>query len=162
MMNEKLVKALNEQIAFEFESAYLYLAMAIKMKDNKYPGYGLWLQKQYEEEMGHAMKFISYLEDRDEKPQLQDIVIPKVTFDVPLDVAKAVLKHEQLVTTKINGLYKLALAEEDYATQQLLGWYITEQVEEEANARDIIDNFTFAGENRASQMLVDSKLGARQ
>ena len=161
-MTNNIVKALNEQINFEFESAYLYLAMSIGMKEAKYPGFGAWLDKQYKEELEHAHKLIAFVEDCDENVVLENIAIPTGSYTDPVVVAKAVLAHEQHVTKRIHAICGLAFDEKDYATHNLLSWFVTEQVEEEANARNIIDMFTFAGDNRASQMLVDSKLGARQ
>lgn len=161
-MNEKIAKALNEQVIFELNSAYLYLAMSLAMSDAKLSGFSAWLRLQYQEEMEHAFKFISYLEDRNQSVTLGDIKAHAVTFTEPLEVAKAVLAHEQLITSKINDLYSLAMGEHDYATVQFLNWFIGEQVEEEANARDLVDQFTFAGDNKASQLFVDAKLGNRQ
>lgn len=160
-MNSKIVKALNEQINFEFESAYLYLAMSIGMKEAKYPGFGAWLDKQYQEELEHAHKLIAFVEECDENVVLENIAIPTGSYVDPLAVAKAVLAHEQHVTKRIHAIYAIAFEEKDFASHNFLSWFITEQVEEEANARNIIDLFTFAGDSRATQMLVDSKLGGR-
>lgn len=161
-MNELMVKAINEQIKYEFESAYLYLAMSVAMKDNFYNGYGNWLQKQYQEELEHAHKFISFLQERGEKVELSTINIEPWAGNDPLEIAKESLAHEKFVTSKINDLYEMALNQKDWATKEFLGWYVTEQVEEEANASDIVEMFTIAAGNRATEMLVDSKLGARQ
>lgn len=161
-MNKTMRDALNAQIDFEFESAYMYLAMAICMREEKYPGFGKWLQMQYQEELAHAHKLIDFVEECDQTVVIKDIKMHKITSKDPLVIAKAVLKHEQMVTSKIHALYEQAYEEKDYATHQMLSWFVAEQVEEEANARNIIDMFTFAGESRASQMLVDSKLGGRQ
>lgn len=161
-MNKKIAKALNDQIVFEFDSAYLYLAMSLAMTDAKMPGFAKWLRVQYEEEMQHGYKLLTYLQERDETVVLGDIKASKITQDSALEIAKAVLAHEQAVSSKIGELYELAMKEKDFATVQLLGWFISEQVEEEANARDLIDQFTFAGDNKTAQLFVDSKLGGRQ
>ena len=78
-------------------------------------------------------------------------------MDNPLEVAKAVLAHEQMITSKIHALYGLAQEEKDYATVEFLSWFVKEQVEEEASARGIIDQFTFAGDSKSSQLFVDAK-----
>ncbi len=161
-MNKKLAKALNEQVIFELNSAYLYLALSLAMSDAKMSGFAAWLRVQYQEEMDHAFKFISYLGDRNESVTLGDIKAQASKIDEPLKVAKAVLAHEELITSKINDLYELATEEKDYATVQFLNWFITEQVEEEATARNLVDEFTFAGDSKASQLFVDAKLGGRQ
>ena len=83
------------------------------------------------------------------------------TSNLLLKAAEIVLSHEQLISGKINELYALATAEKDYATVNFLDWFVNEQVEEEAIARDLVDEFTFAGDSRASQLFVDSKLNAQ-
>lgn len=161
-MNTKIAKALNEQVIFEFNAAYLYLAMSLAAADEKYNGFSAWLRFQYTEEMGHAEKFIKYLSDRDQSVTLGDIKAQAFKFKTPLDTAKAVLAHEEMITSKIGELYGLATKENDYATVEFLSYFVKEQVEEEANARDLVDQFTFAGDNKPSQLFVDAKLGGRQ
>ncbi len=161
MMNQKIAKALNEQVIFEFNSAYLYLALSLTMADARFKGFSAWLRFQYQEEMDHAFKFVDYLENRGESVTLGDIKATAISESDPLKVAKMVYAHEQLITGKINDLYALAVAEKDYATVNFLNWFVTEQVEEEANARDLVDEFTFAGDSTSSQLFVDSRLGSR-
>lgn len=160
-MNQKLAKALNEQVIFELNSAYLYLSLSLAMADVRFKGFSSWLRLQYQEEMEHAFKFIDYLASRGESVTLGDIKAKAVEVTEPLKVANMVLAHEQLITGKINDLYALAIEEKDYATMNFLNWFITEQVEEEENARDLVDEFTFAGESTSSQYLVDARLGER-
>lgn len=161
-MNKKIVAALNKQIAFEMESAYLYLAMSLRMNEEKLPGYGAWLMKQYEEEMMHAFKMITYLQDQDQPVELATLKPAKVSQTTGLEIAKSVLTHEKAVTAKINDLYTLALEERDYATREFLGWFVTEQVEEEKTARSVIDLFEFAGDNKSAILFVDAQLAGRQ
>lgn len=161
-MNKNITKALNEQVIFEFNSAYLYLALSLAMADARFKGFSAWLRLQYQEEMEHAFKIIDYLESRNETTTLGDIKAQAIKEDNPLKVAQMVYNHEQVITGKINDLYALATEEKDYATVNFLNWFITEQVEEEASARDLVDEFTFAGDSRASQLFVDARLGERQ
>ena len=161
MMNQKIAKALNEQVIFEFNSAYLYLALSLPMADARFKGFSAWLRFQYQEEMDHAFKFVDYLESRGESVTLGDIKATAISESDPLKVAKMVYAHEQLITGKISDLYTLAAEEKDYATVNFLNWFVTEQVEEEANARDLVDEFTFAGDSTSSQLFVDSRLGSR-
>ncbi|KAF1679155.1 ferritin [Veillonella sp. R32] len=161
-MNKNIAKALNEQVIFEFNSAYLYLALSLAMADARFKGLSAWLRLQYQEEMDHAFKIIDFLESRNETTTLGDIKAQAVKEDNPLKVAQMVYNHEQVITGKINELYALATEEKDYATVNFLNWFITEQVEEEASARDLVDEFTFAGDSRASQLFVDARLGNRQ
>ena len=161
-MNKKLVQALNEQVIFEFNSAYAYLALSLAMSEAKLTGFSNWLRFQYQEEMEHAHKFITFLQDRDQVVTLGDIKASATKVTSPLEAAKAILAHEEMISSKINELYALALEEKDFATVNFLAWFINEQVEEEATARDVVDQFTFAGDSKSSQLFVDSKLGSRQ
>lgn len=161
-MKESMVKAINEQIGYELDSAYLYLSMSIAMKDAFFNGYAAWLEKQYKEEMEHAHKLMSYLQERGQKIELRSINIKPWDGECPVEVAKATLAHEQFITSKINALYELAMEEKDWATKEFLAWYVTEQVEEEANANEVIDMFVLAGDHRGAQMMIDAKLAGRK
>ena len=79
----------------------------------------------------------------------------------PVEVIQEVLKHEQYVTASVNSLYELALVEKDYKTQNFLQWFINEQVEEEANDRDILDTFKYIDGN-AGLLILDKELGKRE
>lgn len=111
MMNQKIAKALNEQVIFEFNSAYLYLALSLTMADARFKGFSAWLRFQYQEEMDHAFKFVDYLESRGESVTLGDIKATAISESDPLKVAKMVYAHEQLITGKISDLYTLAAEE---------------------------------------------------
>lgn len=161
-LSEKLLHALNEQVKLELNSAYVYLGMSLNMSDAHFNGFSTWLRKQYEEEMAHAYKLISYIQGRKGKVELGAIAAYKEQYECPVETAKAVLAHEETVTRSIHALYELALAEKDLATQNLLQWYITEQIEEENTAQDVLDRFTMAKDNIGGLMIIDSQLGARQ
>lgn len=161
-MNQKVAQALNEQVIFEFNAASTYLALSLAMADANFKGFSAWLRAQYQEEVTHAFKFIDYLQSNNEKVTLGDVKNTASTLTNPLEVAKAVLDHEQMITGKIHNLYALALEEKDYATVSFLNWFVEEQVEEEANATDLVDQFTFAQDSRSAQLFLDSKLGSCQ
>lgn len=160
-MNNLVVKAVNDQIQAEMESAYSYLAMSLECNDKSLPGTADWLRKQYEEEMTHAMKLIEHVHSRGGSVTLQDIKIHKYTFNGMLNLFKDVLSHEKDITSKIHRLYELALAEKDYPLQMVLHWFINEQVEEEESCNAIIDRITMSGETGATLLLLDRSLGER-
>ncbi len=161
-LNEKVLAALNEQVKLELNSAYVYLGMSLDMADAHFNGYSTWLRKQYQEEMEHAYKLISYIQGRQGKVELGAIAAYKGAYTCPLETAKAVLAHEEAVTRSIHALYELADDEDDLATQNLIQWYITEQIEEESTAQDVIDRFAMTNGNIGGMMIIDSQLGARQ
>ena len=127
-MNQKVAQALNEQVIFEFNAASTYLALSLAMADANFKGFSAWLRAQYQEEVTHAFKFIDYLQSNNEKVTLGDVKNTASTLTNPLEVAKAVLAHEQMITSKIHNLYALALEEKDYATVSFLNWFVEEQV----------------------------------
>lgn len=162
MFNRNLEAAINDQIKHELYSAYLYLSMSAFAESNNMPGSAKWLAKQAQEEQGHAMKFFAYLHDRGAKVTLQAIPQPPTEFTSLLDIFEQVKEHEGKVTGLINRLYEIALKENDYASQIMLQWFITEQVEEEKNAAMIVDALRSLGTQGTALFMVDRWLGERQ
>jgi ferritin len=162
MLNKPLLDALNEQINFELSSAYLYLSMSAHFEGENLGGFAHWMQVQYQEETEHAMKFFHYVYDRGGKVLLKAIPQPAAKFKTPLDIFKQVLEHEQKVTSLIHKLYEIATKEKDYAAQNFLQWFISEQVEEEKNATEIINMLEMIGNAPVSLMMADRQLGARK
>jgi ferritin len=160
-MNKKVEDAINKQINAEIYSAYLYLAMAAYFDGEGLEGFSNWMKIQAQEEMTHAMKFYRYVFERGGKVVMDAIEKPNGEYGSSLEVFEEVLKHEQLVTSLINGLYELAVDEKDYAFQSMLKWFIDEQVEEEGNAQQIIDQVKLAGEKGPGLFMLDKELGAR-
>lgn len=161
MISKTLQDAINEQIRHEINSAYLYLAMSLYAQSVNLPGVGSWLRVQWQEELGHAMKFAGILADRGGRVALQAIEKPPADYKSPLDVFQQVLAHEQKITALINRLYEAALKENDYATQVELQWFIGEQVEEEKTAAGIVEQLKMVGESGPPLIMLDRQLAAR-
>jgi len=161
MLAKKVQDALNNQIQAEMASGYLYLAMAAYCEGMNLKGFGHWLRAQYNEEVGHAMKMFDYVIERGGQVVLQAIEAPPAEFGSPAEVFAKVLAHEQHVTARINALYELAVAEKDYATQIFLQWFISEQVEEEGSAGEIIERMKLAGDKGSALVWLDKELGKR-
>ena len=162
MLNQKIQDAINEQINKELYSAYLYLSMATQFDAQHLPGFAHWLRVQYREESEHALKFYRYVNERGGRVLLTAIDAPPTEFGSPLDAFTTVLEHEQKVTGLINALYELALEEKDYATQNLLRWYIDEQVEEEDSASRVVETLKFIGDKSSALIMLDHELGHRE
>ncbi len=161
-LSKKMESAINKQIQAESYSAYLYLAMAAYCDAVNMPGYAHWLREQCEEEIAHAMKFYHYVVERGGRVVWEAIQQPPVEFASPLAVAEEVYTHEQKVTGLIHALYETAVAENDYASQVFLQWYINEQVEEENHARTILEQFKMLGDHPNGLFLLDRQLGERE
>ena len=161
MLSEKMQEALNIQINKEIYSAYLYLSMAAYCESINLKGFASWMTVQVQEELSHAQKFFNYLPERGAKVILQPIDGPQIEWDSTLAVFEHVYEHEQLVTSLINGLVKLARAEDDYATESFLKWFIDEQVEEEASASEVVEKLKLAGDRGGGLFMLDRELGTR-
>lgn len=161
-LSPKLSKLLNEQINNEMSSSYVYLAMSAWFEQTPYTGFASWMFNQSREETAHALKFYQYLVDRDAKVELQPIAKPKASFKSPIDVFEHSLKQEQLVTQQINELFEVAEQVKDHASKNLLLWFLNEQMEEEKTVRDMLDRLKFAGDGRASLLVLDREAGQRQ
>lgn len=161
MLHKKLEKALNDQINAEFYSSYLYLAMSAHFEAAGLPGCARWMQAQTQEEWFHGMKMYDFVHGRGGRVELKAIAAPPTRWVSPLAVFESVLAHEQKVTGLINDLVDLALKEKDHATNIFLQWFVSEQVEEEANASAIIGKLRLIGKDSGSLFALDNELGQR-
>ncbi|MDE5801284.1 MAG: ferritin [Paramuribaculum sp.] len=161
MISEKIQDALNEQINAELWSAYLYLSMAMNFEAAGRPGIANWFKIQFQEEQAHAQIFINYVNQRGGRVVLKAIDAVPTEWATPLEAFEATLAHETKVTALINALYSLAEQESDYATRDRLNWFVSEQVEEEDNCRQLIDKFRLIGDNGMGIYMLDQELGAR-
>ncbi len=161
MISKTLQDAINDQINKELYSSYLYLSMAAYFESNNLPGFAKWMQVQEGEERGHAMKLYRFLVDRGGRVMLKAIAAPEVEWKSSMELFKQVADHEAKVTASINSLYELALKEKDYAAQMALQWFITEQVEEEKNAADIVQQLELIDARGTAVLMLDHRLGKR-
>lgn len=161
MISKPLEAAINAQINAELWSAYLYLSMSTYCQDAGFPGIANWFAIQFKEEQDHAMILLNYLQSRDGRVLLAPIDAVETEWASPLAAFEATLKHEQKVTSLINNLMALAVEEKDFALQTRLNWFVEEQVEEEENARDLIQKFRLVGDNGYGLYQLDQELAAR-
>ncbi len=160
-MNDQLSKAFSEQINKEYYSAFLYLAMSNWLNDKGLKGAGKWTYVQYQEELAHAQNLFHYLQYRDVPATFTAIADPSGNWANELAVFKGVLAHEKIVTELIDKLATLSLQVNDHAAYVFLQWYVSEQVEEEGNATDIIQKLQIAGDNGSAILSIDTELGTR-
>ncbi len=161
MSNKVLEKALNEHLNAEFYSAYLYLSMSAYFSDIGLSGFANWMRVQAQEEQFHATKFYDYIIQRGGKVILTAIEGPETEWQSPLDAIKAVLEHEQKVTSLINNLINLAIDERDHATNIFLQWFVTEQVEEEDNVNEVLNKLRLTGGEGNGMFALDKELSTR-
>ena len=161
MIGKPMQDAMNEQINKELFSSYLYLSMAAYFGDKNLPGFANWMRIQADEERGHAMKFYDFILERGGRVLLKAIDAPKTDWTSSLEVAEEVAAHEAKVTASINALYELALKEKDYPAQVMLQWFISEQVEEEKNAAEIVANLKLIDARGTAVLMLDHRLAKR-
>lgn len=140
---------------------HLYLSMSAYANAQGYPGMAHWFEVQYQEELDHVKIFFDYILQRDGRVMLDPIQGVPTEWANPLDLFQNTLKHEQTVTGLINKLYATSLEDNDFATQSMLKWFIDEQVEEEENAKNIIDSLKMIGDNGYGIYTLDKDLATR-
>jgi ferritin len=161
MLKKTMEKALNQQINAELYSAYLYLSMSAHFQASNLKGFANWMRVQAMEEFTHADKFSTYVLDRGGRVVLTAIAGPPVTWKSPLAVFEETARHEQKVTALIDALVDLAIKEKDHATNNLLQWFVSEQVEEEANAQALAQQLKLIGEDGQGLLMLDRELAQR-
>jgi len=161
MISKTVEAAINEQMRHEFYSAHLYLSMSAWAEANNLSGAAHWLRAQFGEEQGHAMKFYKYVVEQGGRVTVGALAQPPAEWTSLLDLYQQVLEHEKKVTALLVKLYETTVAEKDYASQFLLQWFISEQIEEESNATKIIDAIKMVGNSGTSLYMVDRQLAAR-
>ena len=160
-MNITVLNAINEQINSEFEASYTYLAMAGFADHQKFLGAAKWLRLQSDEERQHGLKLFNFVLARDGAVDLKMIEKPKSAFESLGAVFEQTLAHEQRVTQQINALYELCFKEKAFAEMTELQWFLTEQVEEEKVAREIVAKFRLIDNDPAAILDLDRELGSR-
>jgi ferritin len=162
VIEKKLLDLFQKQIRNELESAYKYLGMLAYFESTPYKGFAKWMRKQAVEETEHAMKLFDYVYDRGNHVELLPIEPMPTHYASPLEVFQETLAHERVVTRLITEMYATAREVKDFAAQIFLQWYVTEQVEEEKNAEDILSLIEAAGDNTAALMKIASQVGKRE
>ncbi|MFA5780172.1 MAG: ferritin [Elusimicrobiota bacterium] len=162
MIQEKMLKGLNKQINAELYSAYLYLAMSAHFETVNFRGFAHWLKIQAQEELGHAMRFYGYIVEIGEKVVLEKVETPPVKWTSPLAAFTDAYKHEVKITGMINELVNMSTSLKDHATNNMLQWFVSEQVEEESQTNEIVQKLKFIGDAKGGLLMLDHQLAKRK
>lgn len=162
MFTDNMQKTMNQQINAEYYSSYLYLSMEAYFESLNLPGFAHWMHIQALEENIHALKFFNFIHERGGRVALTSIQAPPTEWKSPQEVFEASLKHEQHVTSLINNLVNVAIAEKDHASNAFLQWFVNEQVEEESSADKILRQLRMIEGRPEGLLLLDRELAARQ
>lgn len=161
MIKDKIQGAINKQINAELYSSYLYLSMSSYFESINLKGCANWMRVQTQEELVHVMKFYDHLIERGGKVILSAIESPPTEWTSPLAVFEHAYQHEQKVTGLINDLVDLAVAEKDHASNNFLQWFVSEQVEEEASADEVVQKIKLMGDAPGGLFIIDRELAQR-
>lgn len=160
MLKEKVEKALNNQLLIEADYSQIYLAMASWAETQGLKGTAQFLYKHSDEERIHMLKLVRYINERGGKAIIPAMPKPAIDFKTLNNLFQTLLNHEIMVSAKINDLVDVCLKEKDYTTQNFLQWYVSEQIEEEALAKTIIDKLNMIGSDKSGLYMFDKDVEA--
>jgi ferritin len=158
MLSKKLLDGLNKQINEEYYSSYLYQAMVGYFSDLNLDGCAHWMKMQAEEEHMHGLKIFDYVAERGGRIELFEVAKPPMEWESPRAAFEAAFEHEKFMTESISKLADLAILEKDHATNNLMQWYVSEQVEEESQVDDILKKLNMMGDTGTGLFLMDREL----
>ncbi|MEO0404103.1 MAG: ferritin [Bacteroidota bacterium] len=162
MLADKIQAALNAQIKIEAQSSQFYLAMASWAETQGFNGTAQFLYMHSDEERMHMLKLVKFVNERGGHAEIPSLEQPPKTFDGIEDIFEKLLNHETHVTSEINNVVDICLQEKDYTTHNFMQWYVSEQIEEEALAREIMDKFKLIGNDKGGLYLFDRDLATIQ
>ena len=156
MVSSIIEKALNQQIQIEAESSQIYLAMASWAETQGFEGVASFMYAHSDEERMHMLKLVKFINERGGHAQISQLAKPPISFGSFKEMFQSLFDHEVMVSQKINDLVHITLEEKDYATHNFLQWYVAEQIEEEALARNILDKINLIGDDKGGLYLFDN------
>ncbi len=155
MLSKNIEAALNKQIRIEAESSQVYLSMACWAENQGLEGVAQFMYKQSDEERMHMLKLVKYVNERGGLATITDLKAPKTKFGTMKEMFEELYQHELFVSNSINELVHVTFDEKDYATHNFLQWYVAEQIEEEAQAKTILDKINLIGDDKGGLYLFD-------
>ena len=158
MLSENMQAALNNQVRIEAESSQIYLAMASWAELQGLAGVSEFMYAQSDEERMHMLKLFKFINERGGHAIASEIDAPNTEFGSNKEMFETLFKHELFVSKSINELVHISLEEKDYATHNFLQWYVAEQIEEEAQARTILDKINLIGDDKGGLYLFDNDI----
>ncbi len=154
-MHASIEKLLNDQIKYEAMASMDYLAMASWADAEGYGGIANFFYTQSEEEREHMLKLVKFMNERGGKVNIPALDEPKDDFTSLASLFQKFLASEEFVTEKINIIIDECLNQKDYNTNNFMQWYVTEQLEEEATARTLLDKLNIIGDDKSGYYLFD-------
>lgn len=160
MISKTIEAALNRQIELEGEASQYYLSMASWAEVQGLNGVAAFLYRQSDEEREHMLKLIRFINERGGHGSVPQLNQPQKQYESVHEIFNEVLNHEMLVSGEINQLIDICLKEKDYTTHNFLQWYVSEQIEEEALARNVLDKLKLIGDDKSGLYFFDRDLSS--
>jgi len=163
LVSKKIIAAINGQIGIEFAASLQYDAIGAFFDFQSLPRLSKHFYQQSTEERGHAHRFMKFVLAAGAKVVIPAIEAPIAEFKLSKDAVKLSLEQEIKVTEAINGIYDIALKENDHITSTFLQWFIKEQVEEVSSMSDLLKTVERAGESgmlQVEQFLAQGAMGS--
>jgi ferritin len=146
MVSQNIVTAINNQIGMEFGASMQYEAISVWFASEALPRLARHFAKQAEEEREHAHRFMKFVIDTGGKVIISDIPKPRCEFNQASEAIQLALDHEIRVTEAIKNISTLAVKENDAISQNMLQWFLEEQVEEVSSMDELLRVCKRAGE----------------
>ena len=145
MIKKELADAINEQIGHELLNSVQYLTVAAYFDQEGLKKVAELYYKQSEEERMHGLKFLRYMVDTGAEMSIPSLPAPKAGFHSAEEAVQLVVDVEWDTTHRINRLMDMAVEQKDYLAQDMLRWFVTEQLEEVSTQENILRMVHHAG-----------------
>ena len=138
LIQAELNAAINAEVGLEFFASHQYVATAAWFEGQGLKLLAKMFYKQGSDERDHAMKFIKYVVDTGGSVEIPAVSAPKSGFGSVEEAVQLALTWELEVTKRCNDLMAMAIGHGDYAAQDFLRWFVTEQVEEVSTMENLL------------------------
>lgn len=149
-LSAKITQALNDQMTKEAHASQIYLSYGVWADDQGYGGISNFLFRHAAEERNHMMKILEYILKRGAKAVVTAIPAPPTDPTSVNNCFEKVFEHEVENTNAIYKIVKMSFDEEDWATWNLMQWFVKEQTEEETLAMNLLDKIKISGGENAT------------
>jgi len=148
LASDKLIEAFNQQIGNEMGASMQYIAIASYFDSETLPQLARFFYRQSEEERGHAMRFVKFINDVGGRVRIPALPAPKSDFASAEEAVAQALSWEEEVTRQIYDLVEIAKADKTYVGVRFLDWFVEEQLEEVTTMNDLLAVIRRAGPDR--------------
>ncbi|KAK4469650.1 hypothetical protein MN116_007181 [Schistosoma mekongi] len=141
-LHNQIEEGLNDQILYEYEAFYTYEHMAtyLSRPEVGLSGFAKFFRKCAHEELEHARKFSEFVNKRNSKVVLKNIILaPGVPMEFKdiYEIIDTAIGKELEISAQINELHKAASKINDALTQDILDEFLREQMNSVSKLREM-------------------------